>query len=173
MNQLHAVQVQLRQIGRCAFAGTLVALMATQAIAQSAPALQPSTQLAATPATPQVPDAAPALPATQSAPAALPDAPSTIETATLTTPPKLNLMLAAPGQSGQSLQPAAKTSEHKVKPGWLVLGVVGAAAMTMGVLIYSINTTQTTKKAELGTMFFAPGAAAAGFGFYYGFHSKN
>lgn len=170
MNQLHAVQAQLRQIGRCAFAGTLVALMATQAIAQSAPTptLQPSTQVAATPATPQAPEAT-----LSPAPAVLPDAPSTIETASLTTPPKLNLMLPEPAQSGQSLQTTAAKPGHKVKPGWLVLGVVGAAAMTMGVLIYSINTTQTTKKAELGTMFFAPGAAAAGFGFYYGFHSKN
>ena len=166
MNKLHAVPAQLRQIGRCAFVGTLVALMAAQAVAQSAPT--PTLQPSAIPVT--APSAAPEATPT---PAVLPDAPSTVETASLTTPPKLNLMLPEPAQSSQSLQTPATKSEHKVKPGWLVLGVVGAAAMTMGVLIYSINTTQTTKKAEVGTIFFAPGAAAAGFGFYYGFHSKN
>jgi hypothetical protein len=166
MNQLHALPEQIRQISRCAFVGMLVTLMAAQAVAQSAPipTLQPSAIPATAPST--VPEAAPT-------PAILPDAPSTVETASLTTPPKLNLMLPEPAQSSQSLQTPAAKSDHKVKPGWLVLGVVGVAAMTMGVLVYSINTTQTTKKAEVGTIFFAPGAAAAGFGFYYGFHSKN
>ncbi|MGA1982827.1 MAG: hypothetical protein ABSG84_10135 [Acidobacteriaceae bacterium] len=187
MNQLHAVRAQLRQIGRCAFVGTLVGLMAAQAVGQSAPTptLQPSAQTdvvtlpSSAPAPAAASEAAPALPHTLSSsttpdPAVLPNAPSAVQTASLTVPSNLNLMLANSRQASQALQTTSSTpSEHKVKAGWLVLGVVGAVAAGMGAYVYSIKTTDTRGKMVLGTMFMAPGATAAGFGFYFAFHQKN
>lgn len=161
MNQLHALRAHLHRIGRCAFIATLIAFTAAQAIAQNAPTelLQPSAPATTTEVLPAA-----------SQPA-LPDAPSTIERASLATPPHSNLMLTAPAQSGQSLQqPATKSTEHKVRPGWLVLAVVGCAGMALGGYVY----TEAAKGAPIGgTILLVPGAAMAGFGFYNAFHSKN
>jgi len=162
--------------------------MAAQAVAQSAPTptLQPSAQpdavaVPSTPTPPAAAEATSALPPTLSssitpAPAMLPDAPSAVQTANLTVPSNLNLMFANSRQASQSLQTASSTpSEHKVKPGWLVLGLVGAVSAGLGAYIYSIpSSSQTTgKKMAVGSIFFVPGAAAAGLGFYFAFHQKN
>ncbi len=191
MNTLNTVRAQVRGIGRSAFVGMLVGLLATQSFALSGPmaASQPSTGSNST----SVPTAAiPARAAATSNDAtlnpslntsvsntldasALPEAPNPSEMASINHPPKFDPMISEAAQDGQSLQSTStKSTSHGLqRPGFLVLGIVGAAAMGMGGYIYAIKTTNTSAKMTLGTMFMAPGAAAAGLGFYFAFKPKK
>jgi hypothetical protein len=74
------------------------------------------------------------------------------------------------GESSQSQSDQAQQStppKHHVRAGFLILGIAGAAIATLGVIGYA-------EKAPIpGTIFFAPGAAMAGFGFFFAFHHHN
>lgn len=173
----HAIRAQLRGIGRCATTGILVGLLATQAFALNAPAAstndsQPSAStLQLTTQTPDLPliseDSATPDASLPSAPAPIAD-PSTVSSQVQD---KMDLMLDPAAASGSSSTTSSTTApkKHKIRPGMLALGIVGAAAAGMGAYIFSIKTTDTGAKDALGTMFLAPGAAAAGLGFYFAF----
>ena len=172
----HAIRAQLRGIGRCATTGILVGLLATQAFALNAPAAstsdsQPSAStLQLTTQTPDLPliseDSATPEASLPSAPAPIAD-PSTVSSQV---PDKMDLLLDPAAASGSSSTTSTTTpKKHKIRPGMLALGIVGAAAAGMGAYIFSIKTTDTGAKDALGTMFLAPGAAAAGLGFYFAF----
>jgi hypothetical protein len=94
-------------------------------------------------------------------PSALPEAPAPVQPAAVVDD--------AASQNMVTPQPTTTTKSHKVRPGWIVVGVTGAAAAAMGAYIFSIKTTNTGARDALGTMFLAPGAAAAGLGFYFAF----
>jgi hypothetical protein len=183
MKALHAMEAQLRTMGRCALVGALAGLLATQAVAATAPTATP--QSSAKPETTSVPGAALTNTTTTNLPltsydsaqadsSGLPEAPNAAtESASVTMPASLKAMMDDPAQSSQALTSTPSTQQNKVKPGWLALGIVGAGAMAMGAYIYSIKTNATGEKMALGTIFMAPGAAAAGLGFYFAFHQKN
>ena len=73
------------------------------------------------------------------------------------------------GQNNAVSSSSTTAKKHKVRPGFIALGIVGAAAAGFGAYIFSIKTTNTSGRDTLGTMFLAPGAAAAGLGFYFAF----
>ncbi len=187
MNHLHGIRAQLRGIGHCALVGTLVGMLATQSFAATGSSLQSelSTQpnASAVPAAhgtlTRGPAASANLPLASSSSSlelnALPQAPEPIETATANQPPSLDPIVSEAAQDGQSLRSStSRSKDHAVqRPGMLVLGIVGAAAVVMGAYIFSIKTSATGQRDALGTMFLAPGAAAAGLGFYFAFHKKN
>ncbi len=167
----HAIRAQLRGIGRCATTGMLVGLLATQAFALNTPTASTNDNQQLSTQTPDLPliseDSATPEAALPSAPAPIAD-PSTVSSQV---PDKMDLMLdpaaAANASSSTTNNPAPK--KHKIRPGMLALGIVGAAAAGMGAYIFSIKTSDTGAKDALGTMFLAPGAAAAGLGFYFAF----
>jgi len=166
----HAIRAQLRGIGRCATTGILVGLLATQAFGLSAPAASTNDSQQLTTQTPDLPLISEA----SATPEALPSAPAPIadpSTVSSQVPDKMDLMLDPAAASGSSSTTSSTTApkKHKIRPGMLALGIVGAAAAGMGAYIFSIKTTDTGAKDALGTMFLAPGAAAAGLGFYFAF----
>jgi hypothetical protein len=191
MIQLHKqVGAQLRAMGRCAMVGTLIGLMTTQAFAAGAPAVAP--QPAAMPETTSVtsnvstqaidttPTANLSLVAEDNAaaePNALPEAPNVQgESASLKMPPDLRAMMDDAAQQSQSLQPASSTNNKKIqRPGMLVLGIAGVPLAILGVMILSLKVGPKEAGARdgLGAAFLAPGAAMAGFGFYFAFHKPN
>lgn len=179
MNRNAATGAHLRAAGRCALTGVLVSLLAVPSFAQGA---QPSAAAeTTTPAT-----AATALETTSSstplpliaADADIPDlgplgqpaasGPEDPQPIALSSLPDLHeAMKDALANQGQQL---TSTKQHHgvQRPGMLVLGIVGGAAMGMGGFIYALNGSAKAR-ALLGTMFMAPGAVAAGFGFTYAF----
>ena len=74
------------------------------------------------------------------------------------------------GESSQSQSDQTQQStppKHHVRAGFLILGIAGAAIATLGVIGYA-------ERAPIpGTIFFVPGAAMAGFGFFFAFHHHN
>lgn len=182
MNRPDATGAQLRGVGRCALTGILVSLLAVPGFALTPqPASQPATPSLSTAAatlgtdsgsadlpliagTGDLPDASvlagPANPAE-----AAPDAMSTSSL------PDLHKAMKDALDQGQQL---TNTQRHHgvQRPGMLALGIVGAVAMGMGAYVYSLNGS-TRAKAIIGTMFMAPGAVAAGFGFSYAFKPHN
>ena len=127
MTQLHKVGAQLSAIGRCAFVGMLVGMLATQAVAEGAATV--SQQSPAKPETSSVPSGSQTeqinLAATVNLPLAaqdsvavdvnaLPDAPmestGTSDSASLAMPPDLKAMMDDAKQNSQNLQSAPAVS---------------------------------------------------------------
>jgi hypothetical protein len=192
MNKLQAIRAQIRGIGRSALVGTMVGILAAQSFAATGPSMvsQPSTVSDATAAPSMIrPANANTTPATNlsndSAAAtsssnaldlnALPQAPAPVETASASEKPAFDPIISQAAQDGQSLtSTSTKPKSHGVvRPGFLVLGIAGAAAAGLGAYIFSIKTSATGERDALGTMFLAPGAAAAGLGFYFAFKPKK
>ena len=143
MTRLHKVGARLGAIGRCAFVGMLVGMLATQAVAEGAPIA--SSQSPAKPETTSVPNGPQTeqinlattvnlpLAAQDSATAdvnALPDAPmestGTSESSSLTMPPELKAMMDDAKQNSQNLQSAPATKPHGLqRPGMLIMGIAG------------------------------------------------
>lgn len=180
MNRPNALGAQLRGAVRCALTGILVSLLAVPSFAQSA---QPAAQagqpaLAYAGTIPETNSDSTNLPLIASN-TGLPDlnllaapteaAPDAMATSAL---PNLDkAMKEAVDNQGQQLTNAQP--HHGVqRPGMLVLGIVGAAAMGMGAYIYALHGSGSAR-AILGSMFMAPGAVAAGFGFTYAFKPHN
>lgn len=166
-----AIRTQVRGLGHCAVTGILVGLLATQTFAQSAPAttnLSGATTLETTSA---APDSLPLISTDATTPDvnALPDAPAATEVSSSAAPASLGLMAEPDGQNNAVSSSSTTAKKHKVRPGFIALGIVGAAAAGFGAYIFSIKTTNTSGRDTLGTMFLAPGAAAAGLGFYFAF----
>ena len=156
MTQLHKVGVRLRAIGRCAFVGMLVGMLATQAVAEGATVVSPQT-----PAKPEVTSVANGsqteqisvattvnLPlATQDSAAAdmnaLPDAPTapagTGESSSLTMPPDLKAMMDDAKRIRRIFSRLLTTKPHGLqRPGMLVMGIAGIPlAGTWRALFYS------------------------------------
>lgn len=184
MNRPDATGAHLRVAGRCALTGILLSLLAVPSFAQGAqPAAQENQATPATAGTTMTPaSAATSLPLIASAaevpdlnllgqpPASPIEDPQTIVSSSL---PDLNkAMKEAVDNQGQQL--TSPTTHHGIqRPGFLVLGIAGAAAMGVGAYIYALHGSGS-ERAILGTMFMAPGAVAAGFGFTYAFkpHDK-
>lgn len=165
----HAIRAQLRGIGRCATTGMLVGLLATQAFGLNAPAASTNDSQQLSTQTPDLPLIADDSAAPE---ASLPSAPAPMAEGSLVSsqvPDKMDLMLDPAAGNASSTTNGATVKKHKVRPGFLALGIVGAAAAGMGAYIFSIKTSDTGAKDALGTMFLAPGAAAAGLGFYFAF----
>ena len=194
MTQLHKVGARLSAIGRCAFVGMLVGMLATQAVAEGAPIT--SAQSPATPETASVPNGSQTelinlattanfpLASQDSATAdlnALPDAPmesvGTSESSSLNMPPELKAMMDDAKQNSQSLQPAAAAKSRGVqRPGMLVLGIAGIPLMGLGALFYSAaagGNKNGGKAIVAGSIFFVPGALMSGFGFYLAFKPQR
>ena len=175
MKKLDGMQARICGIGRSALVGTLVGMMAAQGFAAAGPVVpsERSTQSE----TRAVPSAVASVgeSSTSAELNALPQAPEPAETASLNKPAAFDPMISEAAQDGQSLRSTQSSEPHKgvQRPGMLIVGIVGAAAMVMGGYIYSIKTTATGSKMALGTMFMAPGAAAAGLGFYFAFKPKK
>jgi hypothetical protein len=199
MTQLHKAGARISAIGRCAFVGMLVGMLATQAVAEGAPIT--SAQSPAKPETTSVPSssqleqinlaAAVNLPlATQDNSNqyrsgadvnALPDAPmesaGTSESSSLTMPPELKAMMDDAKQNSQSLEPAPAAKPHGVqRPGMLVMGIAGIPLMGLGALFYSAaagGNKNGGKAVAVGSIFFVPGALMSGFGFYLAFKPQR
>jgi hypothetical protein len=173
----HAIRAQLRGMSRCAMTGMLAGLLATPTFALSAPVVpagnQPEATMPNTDATlnttAEAPDALPYISSDGSTAeeSALPEAPAASESASLLAPTRTDLLAAA--ADGSSTTSTSTTKKHRVRGGFIALGVVGAVAAGMGAYIFSIKTSDTGTRDALGTMFLAPGAAAAGLGFYFAF----
>jgi hypothetical protein len=193
MTQLHKVGARLSAIGRCAFVGMLVGMLATQGAAEGAATA--SQQSPAKPETTSVPSGsqmeqinlatAVNLPLTTQDNAAadvnaLPDAPmesaGTNESSSLTMPPELKAMMDDAKQNSQSLQPASGTKPHGVQqPGMLVLGIAGLPLLGLGSLFYvaAAGKKNAGPAVAVGSVFFVPGALMSGFGFYFAFKPKH
>jgi hypothetical protein len=194
MTQLHKVGARLGPVGRCAFVGMLVGMLAIQGVAEGATAV--SQQLPAKPETTSVPSSsqidqinlatAANLPlATQDSATAdvnaLPDEPvesaATSESSSLTMPPELKAMMDDAKQSSQSLEPAPAAKPHGVQqPGMLVLGIAGLPLLGLGSLFYVAAAGDHKNAAAalaVGSVFFVPGALMSGFGFHYAFKPKH
>ncbi len=197
MIRLHRVGAQLNAIGRCALVGTLVGMLATEAVAQSpaaanaqAPATpetattQPVTTASTQPAS-TTPAPTATLPVTKQDKAiantdALPEAPvaasATTDSASINMPPDLKAMMDDAQQNGQNLTSTQPTQKKGVqRPGMLVLGIAGVPLIILGTMILSLNvvSSKTGEKVALGSAFMAPGAAMSGLGFYFAFHKSN
>ena len=194
MTQLHKVGARLSAIGRCAFVGMLVGMLATQAVAEGAPITSPQSPVkpdtASVPSDSQMEQLSLArtvnLPlATQDNAAAevnaLPDAPmestGTSESSSLTMPPELKAIMDDAKQNSQNLQSAPAAKPHGVqRPGMLVLGIAGIPLMGLGALFYSAaagDNKNGGKAVAVGSIFFVPGAAMSGFGFYFAFKPQR
>lgn len=187
MNQRYTTRKKLQGLGRGALIGMLTGLMATQGFAmtglngssepfnQSNAGAVSATDLSAkTSIKPAFTAPVNLLELNKQPDAQLPDAPEANESASLNAAPKFDPMISEAAQDGQSLQSTQSASNKKIPhPGWLVLSGVGAAAVVLGALVYSIKTTNTSGRDTLGTMFMAPGAAAVGLGFYFAFHQNK
>jgi|HubBroStandDraft_1064217.scaffolds.fasta_scaffold288351_2 hypothetical protein len=197
MTQLHKVGARITEIGRCAFVGILVGMLATQALAEGAPITSPRSL--AKPETKSVPNESQMeqinLATTENFPLvsrervtadvnALPDAPmestGTSESSSLsslTMPPDLKAMMDDAKQNSQSLQSAPATKPHGVqRPGMLVLGIAGIPLMGLGALFYSAaagGNKNGGKAIVAGSIFFVPGALMSGFGFYLAFKPQR
>ena len=182
MNRPDATWAHLRAAGRCAVTGILVSLLAVPSFAQGAqPAAQANPATLATAGTTLATTShATNLPLIAAAevpdlnllgqPAdSAPENPEPIATSSL--PDLHSAMKDAVANQGQQL---TSTTQHRgvQRPGFLVLGIVGAPAMGMGAYIYALHGSGSAR-AILGTMFMAPGAVAAGFGFTYAFRPHN
>jgi hypothetical protein len=194
MTQLHKVGARFGAIGRCAFVGMLVGMLATQAVAEGATPVSPQSptkpettsaqsdsqteQLSLT-TTVNLPLAA--QDSSDAAMNALPDAPmestGTSESSSLTMPPELKAMMDDARQNSQSLQPAPATKPHGVqRPGMLVMGIAGIPLLGLGALFYSAaagGNKNAGKAVVAGSIFFVPGALMSGFGFYLAFKPKQ
>jgi hypothetical protein len=192
MIQQHKVGARLSVIGRGAFVGMLVGMLATQAVAEGAPIT--NSQSPAKPATTSVPSSSQIeqinlattvnLPlATQDSATAdvnaLPDAPmeSAGESSSLTMPPELKAMMDDAKQNSQNLQSAPAAKPHGVqRPGMLVIGIAGIPLMGLGALFYSAaagGNKNGGKAVAVGSIFFVPGALMSGFGFYLAFKPQK
>jgi hypothetical protein len=172
MSFTHTIRAQFRGLGRCALTGMLVGMLATPTFALSTPTLtnhedDASTRGAMLETTAEAPDALPMIADDGADVNALPEAPMA-ESASLIAPAKADLLAAAVG-SDSSTTSTSTVKKHHVRGGFIALGVVGGIAAGMGAYIFSIKTSNTGARDALGTMFLAPGAAAAGLGFYFAF----
>jgi hypothetical protein len=149
MNRLHSTVAHLRVVGRCVLTGALAAMLATQSFAQAEHAGNTPT------------------PAASVSAESLPDAPAAASSSSADQPAGAAML--ADDATQNTLTSTPQKPRHKVHPGWLVLGIAGGAAAGMGAYIFSLKTSNTGAKTALGTMFLAPGAAAAGLGFYFAF----
>lgn len=197
MNRLQKVGAQLNAIGRCALVGTLVGMLAGQAVAQS-----PTAANSQAPATPETkttqtidtantqptrtsPAPAATLPAaprgdTTADPNALPEAPAsapvTADSASINMPPDLKAMMDDAKANAQNLTSTQPTQKKGVqRPGMLVMGIAGIPLIVLGTMIYSLNvaSSKTGTKVALGSAFMAPGVAMSGLGFYFAFHKPK
>ena len=167
-----AIRTQVRGLGHCAVTGILVGLLATQTFAQSAPAATTSLSAATTlETTSAAPDSLPLISSdtTTSDVNALPEAPEATEISSSAAPASLDLLANPDGQNNAVSSSSTTAKKHKIRPGMLAMGIVGAAAAGFGAYIFSIKASNTSGRDALGTIFLAPGAAAAGLGFYFAF----
>ena len=186
MTRLHTVAARLGAIGRSALVGMLVGMVATQGMAEGAATISPQTP--AKPETTSVPSGTPEqinLATTASLPLtsqdnsgtdlnALPDPPTmpagTSDSASLTMPPELKAMMDDAAQNSQNLQPASATKPHGVqRPGMLTMGFIGLPLAALGAYLY----VRAPRNKPYATVFFAPGVAMSGFGFYFAFKPKQ
>jgi hypothetical protein len=180
MEKLHAMRAPVRAIGRCALVGTLAGLLSTQAFAsglneaiktpdQSNPANSTTTGASAI-----TPAAKAPLNFSSTNPLDVNELPPAPEVAKSEAPAPIDPMVAAAAQDGQALTSVPRSSTKKVqRPGMLILGIAGLAPMALGAFFYSYPTKNTGLKAAYGSMFFVPGAAMSGLGFYFAFHQKK
>lgn len=180
-----SLQLNLRNVGRCALSGLLIGALATQSFAAAAPALttQPSpplnTESVAGMGAPLQIASVPAeqilLAGNTTAPlSALPNAPG--EASSSLTPETLHLMVDDAKQAEQAVASPASNEKRVQRPGMLVLGIAGIPLMALGAWVYSIHTNgskASSLKSEYGTAFMAPGAAMSVIGFYFAFHKKK
>jgi len=171
MDFTHAIRAQFRRLSYCAVTATLAGMLATPTFALGTPTVNNHDD-AATPShsvtlETTAPEALPLIVEDGTDVNALPDAPLA-ESASLIAPAKADLLAAAAG-SDASTTSTATTKKHHVRAGFLALGIAGGAAAGLGAYIFSIKTSATGTRDALGTMFLAPGAAAAGLGFYFAF----
>jgi hypothetical protein len=193
MTQLRKVGARLGAIGHCALVGMLVGMLATQAVAEGATAV--NQQAPTKPETTSVPSSSQSeqidLATTANLPLvtqdnaaadvnALPDAPmesaGTNESSSLTMPPELKAMMDDAKQNSQSLQPASANKPHGVqRPGMLVLGIAGLPLLGLGSLFYvaAVGKKNAGAAVAVGSVFFVPGALMSGFGFYYAFKPQH
>jgi hypothetical protein len=166
-----AIRTQVRGFGHCAVTGILVVLLATPTFAQSAPATTSLSAATTLETTSSAPDSLPLISTDTTTPDvnALPEAPAATEISSSAAPATLDLLAEPDGQNNAVSSSSTTPKKHKMRPGMLALGIVGAAAAGFGAYIFSIKTTATGEKDALGTIFLAPGAAAAGLGFYFAF----
>lgn len=196
MNKLQAIRARMGGMGRCALVGTMVGMLAAQSFAATGPSMvsQPSTPSDTAAATSALrPAEATTTAATNLSTVtsgttastasssnaldfdALPQAPAPVETASASEKPAFDPIISQAAQDGQSLtSTSTKPKSHGVtRPGFLAMGIAGAAAAGFGAYIFSIKTSNTGRRDALGTIFLAPGAAAAGLGFYFAFSPKK
>jgi hypothetical protein len=193
MTQLRKVGARLGAIGHCALVGMLVGMLATQAVAEGATAV--NQQAPTKPETTSVPSSSQSeqidLATTANLPLvtqdnaaadvnALPDAPmesaGTNESSSLTMPPELKAMMDDAKQNSQSLQPASANKPHGVqRPGMLVLGIAGLPLLGLGSLFYvaAAGKKNAGPAVAVGSVFFVPGALMSGFGFYFAFKPQH
>jgi hypothetical protein len=187
MTQLHKVGARLGAVGRCAFVGMLVGMLATQAVAEGAatasqqsPAKPETTSVPSNSQTDQINLASTVnLPvATQDSAAldvnALPDAPTesagTSDSANLNMPPDLKAMMDDAKQNSQNLQSAPATKHGLQRPGMLIMGIAGIPLALLGVAILGVEGKKDEGlKYGIGLGLLVPGAAMTGFGFYFAF----
>ncbi|MGB7135754.1 MAG: hypothetical protein WBD46_10740 [Acidobacteriaceae bacterium] len=169
MHRTHAIRAQLRGLGSVALTGFLVSMLATtQTFAQSATLSARAETQTRTPITvPQnmemITEGAANQPASSNSTVAeldLPSAPAPVADAT-------------PGQQSQKLTSSSSSNDHKVKrPGQLAVAIIGCGLMGFGSYIYAENGS-AAGRAVFGSIFFAPGAVMAAFGFHFAFKPKN
>lgn len=189
--QRQTVGGRLRAVGRCAFVGTLVGMLVTQAVAEGPDAQNSQAPVKAGPVA--VPSGSQAeqisfvLPANlplavqESASvdlSALPEAPATAtgtsDSASVTMPPELKAMMEDAARNAQNVQPPPPKKSHGIqRPGMLILGIVGIPVAMLGIGLLQIDAGRNVGlKDGLGASFLGGGAAMAGFGFYFAFKSK-
>ena len=173
MHRTHAIRTQLRGLGSVVLTGFLVSVVATtQTFAQSASlSTQPETPTRTALATPvhqnteMITEGAANQAASSNSNVAelsLPSAPAPVADAT-----------PAPGPQSQKLTSSSSTNDHRVKrPGQLAVAIIGCGLMGFGSYIYAENGS-AVGRAVVGSIFFAPGAVMAAFGFHFAFKPKN
>lgn len=172
MHHTHAIRAQLRNLSCCALTGLLAGLLATPAYALNPTALATHNggDSAALATTAEAPDALPMIATANTTDTdTLPEAPEATDSASLIAPSRTDLLASAEGSGSSTTSNATTPKKHHVRAGFLALGIVGGAAAGLGAYIFSIKTSATGERDALGTMFLAPGAAAAGLGFYFAF----
>lgn len=173
MFSTQALRAQLRGLGTAAVTGFLVSMLATtQMFAQSAtiaPAPGTTTTNNATATVPQNAALNNETPAESSSSSLVAEANLPAAPAPAAEP------AAAPDPLGQAAvsKLTSNSGDHKVKrPGQLAVGIAGAVLMGFGTYIYALNGS-AKGRAIVGSMFFAPGAVMAGFGFTLAFKPKH
>lgn len=180
MFSTHAVRTRLRGAGTAVWTGILISMLATTPMFAQSASLAPAANANATDTTDNSPMTAPRnlVANTNSTTDRGASSVSLLAEANL---PAAPAPVAAAGPAADPLgQEAVKNltsnnNQHKVKrPGQLAAGILGAGLMGIGAYIYAGGIGGNAKgRGIVGSIFFAPGAVAAGFGFTLAFKPKN